>query len=194
MQRRAEFAQTIVSNTQRMQRIVDELLDLSRIESGHWRPNPQRVRLADVATEIFARVGAPARSKGVSLTTNIGSGSETVYADRTALEQILLNLVENALRYTGGGGQITIQTQHAEHGTALMVKDTGSGIPPEHLPRIFERFYRADAGRSRESGGTGLGLAIAKHIVLAHDGSIWAHSELNHGSTFSFTLPVGSAT
>ena len=189
-ERRAEFAQTIVSNTQRMQRIVDELLDLSRIESGHWRPNPQRVRLADLGTEIFARVGASARSKGVSLTTNIGSGSEALYADRTALEQILLNLVENALRYTGGGGQITIQTEHAEQGTALMVKDTGSGIPPEHLQRIFERFYRADAGRSRESGGTGLGLAIVRHLVEAHGGNVTAESILGSGTTIRIFFPA----
>ena len=137
-------------------------------------------------------MGAPARSKGVSLTTNIGSGSETVYADRTALEQILLNLVENALRYTGGGGQITIQTQHAEHGTALMVKDTGSGIPPEHLPRIFERFYRADAGRSRESGGTGLGLAIVRHLVEAHGGSVTAESILGSGTTIRIFFPAAA--
>ncbi|HKN58605.1 MAG TPA: ATP-binding protein [Gemmatimonadaceae bacterium] len=189
-ERRTEFAQTIFSNTQRMQRIVDELLDLSRIESGHWRPHPQQVRVADVAAEIFSRVSSSAKSKGVTLETNIGA--DAIMADRTALEQILFNLVENALRHTGGGGRITIQTARFDSGVSLAVKDTGSGIAAEHLPRIFERFYRADAGRSRESGGTGLGLAIVRHLVEAHGGNVTAESTLGTGTTIRIFFPEGA--
>jgi two-component system, OmpR family, phosphate regulon sensor histidine kinase PhoR len=192
--KRAEFATTIFANTQRMQRIVDELLDLSRIESGHWTPRPQSVRIADAAREVFGRVGAAAKSKAIELETNIGSAADAVYADRTALEQILLNLVENALRHTPESGHIIIETAPAQNGVNVTVSDTGSGIPPEHLPRIFERFYRADSGRSRESGGTGLGLAIVKHLVEAHGGSVRADSVVGTGTTIRIFFPSASRT
>jgi two-component system phosphate regulon sensor histidine kinase PhoR len=191
--KRANFAKTIFGSTQRMQRIVDELLDLSRIESGHWRPRPRAVRIADVASEVYGRVAATAKSKGVVLETRVDPAGEVVYADRTALEQILLNLVENALRHTGEGGRITIKTASADNGVHLIVNDTGAGIPSEHLPRIFERFYRADSGRSRESGGTGLGLAIVKHLVEAHGGSVAAESVVGAGTTIRIFFPVGGA-
>jgi signal transduction histidine kinase len=186
--RRAEFAKTILSNTQRMQRIVDELLDLSRIESGHWQPHPQPVHVADVAKDVFARVANDARSKGIALDIRTGPGSDHVFADRTALEQILLNLVENALRHTISG-TIAIETRRRSSGVVLSVTDTGSGIPPEHLPRIFERFYRADSGRSRESGGTGLGLAIVRHLVEAHGGRVSAESTVGAGTTIDIFFP-----
>jgi two-component system, OmpR family, phosphate regulon sensor histidine kinase PhoR len=188
--RRAEFAKTIFSNTQRMQRIVDELLDLSRIETGHWRPRPESIRIADVAAEVFGRNAASAKSKSVSLDTNIEPDAQTILADRTALEQILINLVENALRHTGEGGRITIQTVPESDGVTLSVSDTGSGIAPEHLPRIFERFYRADAGRSREAGGTGLGLAIVRHLVEAHGGMVRAESFVGAGTTIRIFFPA----
>ena len=186
--KRTQFARTIVSNAQRMQRIVDELLDLSRIESGHWQPHPQSTRLADVAAEVFARVADTARLKGVTLETNVRPNAELVYADRTALEQILLNLVENAMRHTASG-RITIETAPENAGVLLTVADTGSGISPEHLPRIFERFYRADSGRSREAGGTGLGLAIVKHLVEAHGGSVRAESTVGVGTRIVILFP-----
>ena len=187
--RRAEFAKTIFTNTQRMQRIVDELLDLSRIETGHWRPRPESIRIADVAAEVFGRNAATAKSKSVTLDTNISPDAQTILADRTALEQILINLVENALRHTGEGGRITIQTLRETDGVSLIVTDTGSGIPPEHLPRIFERFYRADSGRSREAGGTGLGLAIVRHLVEAHGGMVRAESVVGAGTTIRIFFP-----
>ena len=188
--KRTQFARTIVSNAQRMQRIVDELLDLSRIESGHWQPHSQPIRLADIAAEVFARVADTAKSKGIILETIVSSNAEVVYADRTALEQILLNLVENAMRHTASG-RITIETARAKPGVALTVGDTGSGIAPEHLPRIFERFYRADSGRSREAGGTGLGLAIVKHLVEAHGGSVRADSTVGTGTRIVIMFPGG---
>jgi signal transduction histidine kinase len=188
-ERRAEFAKTILSNTQRMQRIVDELLDLSRIETGHWKPRPESIRIADLAAEVFGRVAASAKTKGVVLETRVDPGVETIHADRTAVEQILLNLVENAIRHTASGGRITIRTAPAEDGVLLVVSDTGSGIAPEHLPRIFERFYRADAGRSRDAGGTGLGLAIVRHLVEAHGGSVHAESTVGVGTSIRIFFP-----
>lgn len=193
-ERRSEFARTIYVNTQRMQRIVDELLDLSRIESGHWKPRPQPVKISDVGEEVFARVSASAAKKGVKLETAIDQSASVIHADRTALEQILLNLVENALRHTGEGGRITIATAAARNGVLLEVRDTGAGIPPEHLPRIFERFYRADSGRSREAGGTGLGLAIVKHLVEAHGGSVGAESAVGSGTTIRIFFPEVATT
>jgi signal transduction histidine kinase len=177
-----------------MQRIVDELLDLSRIESGHWKPRPQPLAIADAAAEVFARVAAVAGKKGVSLETNVAPGASIIHADRTALEQILLNLVENAIRHTPEGGKVTIETTEARNGVVLSVRDTGTGIAPEHLPRIFERFYRADSGRSREAGGTGLGLAIVKHLVEAHGGSVSGDSVVGSGATIRIFFPEVATT
>jgi two-component system phosphate regulon sensor histidine kinase PhoR len=194
LEKRAEFARTIYTNTQRMQRIVDELLDLSRIESGHWKPRPQPVKIAELASEVFGRVASAARTKGVALDTRVDPLAAIIFADRTALEQILLNLIENALRYTGEGGRVTVETAPARNGVMLTVSDTGTGIPAEHLPRIFERFYRADSGRSREAGGTGLGLAIVKHLVEAHGGSVSAESVVGSGTTIKIFFPEFATT
>ncbi|HEX9310128.1 MAG TPA: ATP-binding protein [Gemmatimonadaceae bacterium] len=194
VERRAEFARTIYSNTQRMQRIVDELLDLSRIESGHWKPHPQPVKIADLATEVFGRISSSRGTRSLNLDMRIDPRAEVIYADRTALEQILLNLVENSVRHTADGGRITIETEAARNGSIVTVTDTGAGIPPEHLPRIFERFYRADAGRSREAGGTGLGLAIVKHLVEAHGGSVSAESVVDSGTSIRIFFPEVATT
>jgi two-component system phosphate regulon sensor histidine kinase PhoR len=175
-QKRLEFARTIFANTQRMQRIVDELLDLSRIESGHWQPRPETISVADLSRDIIARTEQSAAKKNVTVEAR-SDRAPTVYADRTALEQILTNLVENSMRYAPPGGRITIESAPSGAGVEISVTDNGSGIAPEHLQRIFERFYRADTGRSREAGGTGLGLAIVKHLVEAHNGRVAAESE-----------------
>jgi len=106
------------------------------------------------------------------------------------MHQVFSNLIDNALKYGGSGGRLALGARPTAGAVEFYVRDFGAGIPSEHLPRLFERFYRVDKARSRESGGTGLGLAIAKHIVLAHRGTIRAESELNHGSTFLFTLPA----
>lgn len=189
--KQAAFARMILSNTQRMQRIVDELLDLSRIETGHWQPRPQTVRIGELAAEVFGRMSPIAQAKGVALETRIDPQVSVVHADKTALEQILLNLTENALRHTSAGS-VAIRTRPQADGLVLSVEDTGSGVAPEHLPRIFERFYRVDSGRSRESGGTGLGLAIVKHLVEAHGGSVRAESQVGRGTTISIYLPRGA--
>jgi len=115
-----------------------------------------------------------------------------VQADDDAIQQVLTNLIDNAAKYGAAGGRIVLGAHEVESGVEFYVRDFGAGIASEHLPRLFERFYRVDKARSRESGGTGLGLAIAKHIVLAHRGRIRVESSLGHGSTFFFTLPLAA--
>ena len=187
---RAKFASLILSNTQRMQRLVDELLDLSRLESGAWAPHPADVDVASVAADTFASYADAARAHDVLLEAQIAPEARRVHADPTALRQILNNLVENAVRYTSHG-TVTVFTQgDAEAGTSVIgVRDSGVGIAPAHVSRIFERFFRTDAARARENGGTGLGLAIVKHLVEAHGGRVWAESTLGSGTTISVQFP-----
>jgi signal transduction histidine kinase len=191
-EQRARFVATIRSNTERMRRIVDDLLDLSRIESGGWRPVPTTVDARVAADEVLSAARRLADEKQVTLAAAIAPDALTVYADPTAVRQVLSNLVDNAVRYTPAGGTVTIFTRRTQDGDAvwLGVRDTGIGIAAEHLPRIFERFYRADPARSREAGGTGLGLAIVRHLVEAHGGRVDAASEVGRGTVISALFPA----
>jgi signal transduction histidine kinase len=187
VQHRQEFAELIRAHTDRMQRIVDDLLDLSRIESGGWMPNPEALDTQAIARESLGAVRAEAAEKKLDLRVDIDA-ADTLTADRTAVRQILVNLLQNAVRHTSSGSVIVFA--RSEHdGTWLGVRDTGSGIPAEHLPRIFERFYRVDPARARERGGTGLGLAIVKHLVDAHGGRLQADSEVGRGTTIQAFFP-----
>jgi signal transduction histidine kinase len=187
-EQRAAFVGTIQSNVVRMQRIVDDLLDLARYESGGWVPNPISVDIGSAAAEALALVQAEATRRKLELRTAIANGASRATADPTALRQILQNLVENAVRYTPTGS-VTVFADRKDSGIVVGVRDTGIGIPREHLPRIFERFYRVDAGRSREVGGTGLGLAIVKHLAEAHGGSVRATSTLGSGTEIAVFFP-----
>ena len=182
------FVRPILSNARRMHRLVDDLLDLSRIESGRWQPDPGRVDVRGLADEAWAAFADRARERRIQFTTAVGN-VRYVTADSEALRQVLTNLLDNALRHTPPDGRITVSLEPAPGGVTVSVADTGSGIAPEHLPRIFERFYRADPGRSREEGGTGLGLAIVKHLVEAHGGRVEAHSSLGRGTTIRMFFP-----
>ena len=186
---RIRFATLIQSNTARMQRIVDELLDLSRIESGGWIPRPLNVDVAEVAAEAIALSAEVARRNEVITEAQVPADARWVYADRTALRQVIANLVENAVRHTAHGSVTVFAQRDASGYTWVGVRDSGVGIAPAHLPRIFERFYRADSARSRDSGGTGLGLAIVKHLVEAHGGHVRAESTLGRGTTVSASFP-----
>jgi signal transduction histidine kinase len=190
---RKKFANTILANTQRMQRIVDELLDLSLIESGGWLPNPSAVDLASCATDAVAGASKEAARKGLAVDVTIDPTARTVWADPTALRQVIGNLVDNAVRHTSSGS-VTVFSRRLDGAVEVGVRDTGSGIPEEHLPRIFERFYRVDSGRSREQGGTGLGLSIVRHLVEAHGGSIRAESQVGVGTTIAAAFPEGAVT
>ena len=187
-EQRQQFARTVLANTQRMQRIVDDLLDLSRIESGGWKPNPSRVDVRALASEALAAAEERRPDKPVTLDLDIAPDATFVSADPTALRQLLANLVDNAVRHTNEGS-VTVFSKRTQHGVAIGVSDTGIGIPADHLPRIFERFYRVDAGRSRSEGGTGLGLAIVKHLVEGHGGRVRAESTVGRGTRIWAELP-----
>jgi two-component system phosphate regulon sensor histidine kinase PhoR len=182
------FALTILNNARRMHELVDDLLDLSRIESGRWQPTLARVDVAGVVSEAWAEFLDRARARRIKITV-AASAAPHIRADPDALRQIFTNLFDNALRHTPPGGRITVTAEASAGGVTIAVADTGSGIASEHLPRIFERFYRADPGRSREEGGTGLGLAIVKHLMEAHGGRVEARSTLGEGTTILLFLP-----
>ena len=191
---RERFLDTIEANTRRMQRIVDDLLDLSRYESGSWRPNVVSNDLAGVVTDVFTSVARAADAKKLTLGFQASPDAQRVDADPTALRQVLGNLIENAVRHTARGGVTVSAEAPPRGGTTLRVRDTGSGIPTEHLGRIFERFYRVDAGRARDEGGTGLGLAIVRHLVEAHGGSVRAESIVGQGTTITVHFPASAVT
>ena len=184
-----DFLEIIRKNAVRMASLTEDLLTLARVESGEvafrFRPVAPAVMLEEVA-KSFREI---ARSQRVDLVVETPA-ERSVKADTDAVHQVLANLIDNALKYASGGGKIVLGARDAGGSVEFYVRDFGPGIASEHLPRLFERFYRVDKARSRESGGTGLGLAIAKHIVRAHGGVIRAESALGHGSTFLFTLPV----
>lgn len=185
---RRHFASTIRTHARRMQRIVDDLLDLSRLESGRWLPETVSVDVRSAAEEVLAGVKRTADEKGLSLATLIDESAGTMIADRTAVRQVLSNLVENAVRHTISGS-VTVFAKRDGDGVWIGVNDTGPGIPAEHLSRIFERFYRVDVGRDRDSGGTGLGLAIVKHLVEAHGGRVSARSDPGNGTRIAAFFP-----
>jgi signal transduction histidine kinase len=189
---RKEFARAILSSTNRMQRVIDDMLDLSRIESGGWTPRPEAISLFDATTDVLDSLRPAAARKGVALLCEFAHGAGVIEADRTAVRQTIANLSENAIRYTHSGS-ITVFTDLTAEGVWLGVRDTGEGIPPEHLPRIFERLYRVDSGRGRRSGGSGLGLAIVKHMAEAHGGRVEVKSQVGLGTTIKalFPQPVG---
>ena len=187
-----EFLEIIRKSATRMSRLTEDLLTLARVESGETRFDVQPTLPGDLLNDAVESFQDLARAQGIELTVEENSHT-LVHADREAIHQVFANLIENAMKYAGSGKRIVLGACDSGSVVQFYVRDFGPGIAFEHLPRLFERFYRVDKARSRESGGTGLGLAIAKHIVLAHHGAIRAESELNHGSTFYFTLPAESA-
>ena len=187
-----EFLEIIRKNAARMARLTEDLLTLARVESGETRFDTEPVAAVELLSDAEESFREIARTQGVELKIVDDSVESLpqVLADREAIHQVFSNLIDNAMKYGRAGGRIELGARAAERGIEFYVRDYGAGISSEHLPRLFERFYRVDKARSRESGGTGLGLAIAKHIMRAHGGSIRAESELTRGSTFLFSLPT----
>lgn len=185
---RLQFLASIRDNTLRLQRMVEDLLDLSRLESGGWTAGRDPVLLAAVAWEAWQMFEDAAIERGIHFDV---TGDARVLADPQGMVQIFRNLMENGLRYTRNGGRLRVDVRTPTPGMAqVSVSDTGEGIPAHALPRIFERFYRADPSRARDVGGTGLGLAIVRHLVSAMGGEVWAESTVGVGTTIRFTLPL----
>ena len=183
-----EFVDIIRRNAQRMYRLTEDLLTLARVESGEQRFDFRAVPPGELLDEAALSFNDHYRNSGIELSVMNNAQGE-VEVDRGSILQVFTNLLDNAVKYGGSGGKILLGSREVEDRVLFYVRDFGPGIPSEHLPRLFERFYRVDKARSVQSGGTGLGLAIAKHIVRAHAGEIRAESELNHGAVFSFVLP-----
>jgi two-component system phosphate regulon sensor histidine kinase PhoR len=182
-------------HSKRLNALVEDLLILARLEA-----RDEQFQFAPVVVDRFIQ-GAVAdwslRSgdKKIELTAELAPGLPEIRADSFRLEQVLSNLIDNAIKYTEPGGQVKVRASSVNGAVEIRVEDTGIGIPAADLPRIFERFYRADKARSRERGGTGLGLSIVKHIVLAHGGTVSAESQQGHGTSIIIRLPVdGQAT
>jgi two-component system phosphate regulon sensor histidine kinase PhoR len=188
------FLAIVERNAARLQRLIEDLLDLSRIESRELRLRPERFAFESFATHLLGMFRERAEKRKIALRLETAKGLE-VDADRRALEQVLTNLVDNAVKYCPEGCSVVVHAEPAEApatGVLLRVEDDGPGIEQKHLSRLFERFYRVDAGRSREMGGTGLGLAIVKHLVEAMGGAIVVASTVGKGTTFEVSLPDAS--
>jgi two-component system phosphate regulon sensor histidine kinase PhoR len=184
------FLRTIEKHADRLTYLIEDLLTLSRLESGQIVMNTQSVGLLATVNQVLADLEPRVREKEVTVINEVEAGL-SVRADADRLQQVLFNLVDNAVKYGKHAGQVRLGARRAEGGRVeVRVSDDGPGIPPAALHRIFERFYRADKARSREQGGTGLGLAIVKHIVQFHGGTVWAESAPDQGTTFFFTLPA----
>lgn len=184
----SEFVESIHRHALRMGQIVEDLLTLSKLEAAGEALPRLEVDLHDVVDEILERFMPVAEKNGVSLVAELDDDVPLVEGEPRALTQILSNLVENGLKYTPNGGHVRIRATSADGQVMIRVEDSGIGIPPEHIHRVFERFYRVDTGRSRDVGGTGLGLAIAKHLVRKLGGDIVLESQPKRGSTFKFWL------
>jgi two-component system phosphate regulon sensor histidine kinase PhoR len=169
---------------------LNDLIEISRIESGEMKMSFRFMPVADLLREVSDEMAPAAAKKNLKLAVDTGEcTNDKVYGDRERLKQVMINLLDNAIKYTEDAGSITVSARReGTGGVCVEVADTGSGIPDQHLGRIFERFYRVDKDRSRDVGGTGLGLAIVKHIVEAHGGVIRVESIVGKGSRFMFTL------
>jgi len=183
------FLEIAFRHTERLGRLLNDLTDLSNIELGKVSLRLAATPLAPVVDSVLAIIAAKAREGGVTLAAAVPAGLSGA-ADHDRLAQILINLVDNAVKYTPTGGAVTVRARPLGDHVEIAVSDTGVGIPRADLPRITERFYRVDKARSRELGGTGLGLAIVKHLVLAHGGDLAIESEEGQGTTVRVTLPV----
>ena len=168
--------------------LIEDLLTISELESGRLKMNLGPVPLRPLADSVLEEFKGQAAARMVTLTNEMPD--LVVPADADRLQQVLGNLVDNAIKYGRAGGRVRVQARATNGAVEVCVQDDGPGIPPESLDRVFERFYRVDKARSRESGGTGLGLSIVKHIVQSHGGRVWVDSEPGKGSAFCFTIPL----
>lgn len=181
------FLEIIRKNAARMQNLIDDILELSAIEAGNVGVKAEEIELSPLINDVIMSLAAKASSRGITVKNHVPPDT-LVFVDPRRLEQMLTNLVDNAIKFNRDGGMVTIGAEAGAR-TRILIKDTGEGIPAQHLERLFERFYRVDRARSRDMGGTGLGLAIVKHLARAHGGEVRVSSQLGKGSTFEIDLP-----
>lgn len=184
------FIAIIRKNATRMQNLIEDILELTAIEGGTSKVRAEAIELLPVANDVVTSLATQAEARTIKVRNEVQPGT-IVFADPRRLEQMLTNLVENAIKFNRDGGEVVIECENG-NSTRIRVRDTGEGIPAQHLDRLFERFYRVDRARSREMGGTGLGLAIVKHLAIAHGGEVSVRSELGQGSIFEIDLPTNA--
>ncbi|NLT94578.1 MAG: cell wall metabolism sensor histidine kinase WalK [Clostridia bacterium] len=192
VEKRNKMLSIIHQETLRLKRMVDELLDLSRLQTGNFTLNKQELNFSEILFAIEEKYKPKVENTGIDFKIEIEPDLPPVYADHDRMQQVLINLIENALRHTDKG-YISISAYKENEQVCVEVTDTGTGIAPEDLDFIWERFYKADKSRQRSKGGTGLGLAIVQNIVKAHNGKVWVRSEVGKGSTFGFCVPINKS-
>ncbi len=185
-----EVLQVMLAQSERLGRLVEQLLDLSKLESGEVPLRREEVSLGPLVTQVMSEIEVASADRDVVVHSDVPDDLPSIEADPERVHQVIFNLVDNAVRFTPEGGEVRIEAHRHNGAVEVSVADTGVGIPADALPRLFERFYRVDPARAREDGGTGIGLAIARSVVEAHGGTIRAESEIGHGSTFTFDLPL----
>jgi len=186
--------QVMLGQSERLGRLVEQLLELSRLESGELPLHREEVSLGPLVREVRSEIEVARSDAEVKIEEDLPEDLPPVFVDRERVHQVLFNLLDNAVRFTPPGGAVMVSAHRHDGSVDVHVTDTGPGIAPEHLPRLFERFYRVDPSRSAKDGGTGIGLAIARSVVEAHGGRIRAESEEGKGSVFTFELPVAPET
>ncbi|MGD9015666.1 MAG: ATP-binding protein, partial [Candidatus Omnitrophota bacterium] len=184
-----DFLRIIHSDADRLAKLIDDLLDLSKIESGKLKMDLKSYSIKPIVKRVISGLDKQSKEKSIRIKEDIPRDIPNILADESRIAQVLLNLMDNAIKYNNEGGSITILAKEKDNFIRIEISDTGVGIPEKDLPRLFERFYRIDKARSRELGGTGLGLSIVKHIIQAHNGEVFVQSIFGKGSTFSFTIP-----
>jgi len=189
-QNRGRFLEIIVEHSRRLAQLTEDLLMLSKMDADRLEFETRRIPVGQFIESCIETAQPRARDKDLTLLVNLAQKVPDIAGDRRRLTEVLQNLLDNAIQYTPGGGQIMVSASSSDSEVVFTVSDTGIGIPLSEQPRIFERFYRVDVARSRQVGGTGLGLAIAKHLVEGHGGRIWVESEIGHGSQFHFSVPI----
>ncbi|HOP81233.1 MAG TPA: ATP-binding protein, partial [Armatimonadota bacterium] len=186
------FLTTLVKESERLSLLIDDLLEIAKREAGQRKIRRTEIDLPRLMTRIIALHRAKAEASNIGITSEV-QDDLTIYADEQQIEQVISNLLDNAIKYTLQNGKVDVRAEGNGKSVTISVTDTGIGIPNNEVPRIFERFYRVDKARSRQLGGTGLGLSIVKDIVEAHNGTITVETELGSGSTFTVSIPRNNA-
>jgi signal transduction histidine kinase len=191
--KQTEYLEDIRSSGQHLLSLINDILDLSKVEAGKMELEPSRFSLSDALQAVVMMVRERAAGRGIGLSTQIDPEIDPVEADERKVKQVVLNLLTNAVKFTPAGGQVQLRATRAGDGVVVAIRDTGMGISPADQARVFEEFAQARGGATREQEGTGLGLTLSRKFVELHGGTIWVESELGKGSTFTFTLPLAGS-